>query len=60
MLPTPFKFEDVMELRRAENLPDEGSRQMVNNWTHRGYIEYDDVEKTYIKTSDYLNRTKAA
>ena len=49
-----------MELRRAENLPDEGSRQMVNNWTHRGYIEYDDVEKTYIKTSDYLNRTKAA
>lgn len=40
-LPDTFTYDDVVEVRRQQNLSADKTRYMLNNWKTRGYIVRD-------------------
>ncbi len=58
LLPNLFTLDNAREVRRAQGMSDEGCRQMINAWTCRGYIEPDTTIGVYLKTKDYLERSR--
>ena len=39
LLPDEFSYQEAMAIRLEYGLPQKGTRVMINNWVHRGYIE---------------------
>ena len=39
MLPDEFSYQEAMAIRLEYGLGQKGTRVMINNWVHRGYIE---------------------
>ena len=64
LLPEVFTREEAGLMRQRMGIRSGSLRQMLGNWTHRGYIELYGVEvakqdinrQRYIKTEDYLRK----
>ena len=39
LLPDEFSYQEAMAIRLEYGLAQKGTRSMINNWVHRGYIE---------------------
>ena len=39
LLPDEFSYQEAMAIRLEYGLGQKGTRVMINNWVHRGYIE---------------------
>ena len=39
LLPDEFSYQEAMAIRLEYGLGQKGTRTMINNWVHRGYIE---------------------
>ena len=57
-LPDPFTKEDVCIVRTAQGMSGDG-REMIRNWTRRGYVTYDNATRLYHKTESYLSSEQA-
>ena len=45
LLPDEFSYQEAMAIRLEYGLPQKGTRVMINNWVHRGYIERKNVQE---------------
>ena len=57
LLPASFTLQNASDVRLQQGLDEEGCRQMINLWVHRGYIELDETGR-YVKTDLYLSRSR--
>ena len=57
MLPDSFTLQNASDVRLQQGLDEEGCRQMVSLWVHRGYIE-EDATGRFAKTDLYLSRSR--
>ena len=56
LLPNPFTLKDTIEIRKQVGLKEEGSKQMINSWVFRKYIEFEPLLNQYVKTKEYLSQ----
>ena len=45
LLPDEFSYQEAMAIRLEYGLGQKGTRVMINNWVHRGYIERKNVQE---------------
>jgi len=57
LLPASFTLQNASDVRLQQGLDEEGCRQMISLWVHRGYIEQDETGR-YVKTDLYLSRSR--
>lgn len=55
LLPESFSIQEAMEVRQSQGMAENGTRQMVNLWAFRGYVEQDSTGR-FVKTEEYMAR----
>lgn len=55
LLPDSFSTEDAAVIRKQQCMSENNTRQMLNLWVFRGYVERDETGR-YCKTESYLSR----